>query len=127
VTTFMEGRLLSGQSAEPKPLPASACGAQPGVCRFRRILVKSYVIAYREAQKHGDDPADYIRDCTRGSRDTIEPGVKGGRRRDPLDAVDIKVALEQVRDHDGIALSVWNVDRIAERLCSEHWNVEADR
>lgn len=106
---------------------SSACGYDPAHCKFRRILVKSYLIAYREATKCGDDPAEYIRDCTRGSRNLIEPQISGGQRGDPLESVDIKLALERVRDLHGIELSAWNTDRIARHLCAEHWDAEVDR
>lgn len=111
-------------ATEPAP---PACGFAPEHCKFRRLLVKAYLIAYREAAKCGDDPAEYIRDCIRGSRDnTIDPMVRGPRR-DPFDANDIKLALERARDVHGIELNAWNADRIARACCAEHWDVEASR
>jgi hypothetical protein len=110
---------------ETTPQQGSSCDGTASLCRYRRILVKSYVIAYREALKYGDDPAEYIRDCTKGSRDIIDPKARGGKPQDRYAAVDIKIALEQIRDRDGIEINVWNVDRIAQKLCSAHW--DADR
>jgi hypothetical protein len=102
-------------------VPASSCGeCRYGECRFRVPKVRAYVIAYREAVKCGDDPADYIRDCVRSSRpgpDPIDPRLRGGKGGDPMASLDIKISLERARDVGGIALNAWNADRIAAFLC----------
>ena len=108
-------------AAYDQPAPSrSACAECPwSKCRFRVLLVRSYIIAYREAQKGGDDPADYIRDSIRPSRSDapIEPLTRGGMPRDPHWHIDVKVSLEQARDVGGIALNAWNAERVAAWLC----------
>jgi hypothetical protein len=100
------------------PSPCLEC--RFGECRFTTFKVRSYVIAYREAVKCGDDPAEYIKDCVRPSRpgpDPIDPRLRGGAPGDPFASRDIKISLEQARDRGGIALNAWNADRIAKYLC----------
>ena len=87
-------------------------------CRFSVPRVRAYLIAYREAEKHGDDPADYIRDCVRPSRiGVIEPLVRGSGS-DPHASLDVKLSLELARDQGGIALNAWNAERVAAFLCA---------
>ncbi len=101
------------------PPPVGACDCPPNLCRFSIMRLRAYLIAYREASKCGEDPADYIRDSMRGSRNVIEPWVRGGKDRDPYDATDVKLALEQVAHQHGIALNPQNAERIARVLCPE--------
>ena len=86
-------------------------------CRFRTPKVRAYLIAYREARKRGDDPADYIRDCVRPSRDhreVIEPWIRG-RSGDPQASLDIKLSLELARDQGGLSLDAHNAAAIIAR------------
>lgn len=105
---------------EPIPPPCARCECPPTRCRFRSSLVKLYVIAYREAVKAHEDPADYIRDHVRNSRE-VDPWTRGGRLIDPQSSIDIKLSLEIARDRHGIELNAWNADRLAEVLCPERW------
>jgi hypothetical protein len=104
--------------------PAHGCA--PGTCPYTTQRVRAFVIAYREATKHGDDPAEYIRDSIKSSRpscppchkpDPIEPAIRG-KRREPDDDWHIltKLALEEARAA-GISLDTWNADRLAAWLC----------
>lgn len=97
------------------------CECPPMRCRYRAVLVKLYVIAYREALKAGDDPAEYIRDFVRNSHE-VDPWTRGGRLIDPQASIDIKLSLEIVRSRHGIELNAWNADRLAAVLCPGRWN-----
>ncbi len=94
-------------------------------CRFKVTRVRSFIIAYREARKWGDDPGEYIRDSIKPSRrvgedesrETTDALIRGTKPTDRLWHIDVKVSLEQARDVGGLALESWNADRVAEWLC----------
>ena len=89
-------------------------------CEFKPSRVRSWIFAYREAIKHGDDPAEYIRDSIRPSRDepeVIDPAIRGTSRTNPWWHVEAKLSLERARDVGGIALQHWNADRVSAFLC----------
>lgn len=115
----MDVVLLSQRTDEP--LPCAGCECAPGRCRYRPALVRVYLIAYREAVKCGDDPAEYIRDHVRNSRE-VDPWTRGGRLIDPQASTDIKLSLELVRARSGIELNLWNADRLSKALCPERWD-----
>jgi hypothetical protein len=99
-----------------------------GGCRYRPLRVKSWIIAYREARKAGDDPAEYIRDSVKSSRptcppchkpDPTDPGIRSeGKVADPFWHAEAAADLERARDQGGIPLDAWNADKIAAFLCS---------
>lgn len=106
------------------PHPSHGCA--PGTCRFSTIQVKAFIHAYRDAVRHHDDPAEYIRDAVRSSRptcppchkpDPIEPLIRG-KHREPDDDWHIltKVAMDEAV-RAGISMDPWNADRMAAWLC----------
>ncbi len=97
-------------------------------CRYRVSRVRSYLIAYREALKHGDDPAEYIRDSIKPSRHVGEDEgreitgalARSTRTRDREWHVDVKVSLERARA-SGLSLDANNpatVAAVASWMCS---------
>ena len=112
---------LAMAAEQAAPAACSACECAAGRCRYRVGLVRLYVIAYREAVKQHDDPADYISDHVRNSRE-IDPWTRGGRTIDPNASRDIKLSLEIARERHGIELNAWNAERLAQVLCPARWN-----
>jgi hypothetical protein len=108
---------LLAMAAPSAPRPCDEC--RWGDCRFRVPRIRAWIIAYCEAVRHRDDPAEYIRDSIRPSRPDapIEPLVRDGKRPDPHWHIDAKLALEAARDVGGIAINNWNAERIAAWLC----------
>lgn len=127
---------MAGQQ-EPSAQRQLACqDCRWAKCRFRVSRVRSYLIAYREARKYGDDPAEYIRDSIKPSRrpddhdtqrpETTDALIRGTAPRDPLWHVDIKIALEQARDLGGLSFDAWNAERVAKWLCARAAELPVD-
>ena len=102
-------------------------------CKFRVSLVRSWLIAYREATKRGDDPADYIRDAIKPSRHVGEDEgkqitdtlVRSTRPADRHWHVEVKVSLEQARAA-GLSLDARNAENVARWLCARAAEVPVD-
>lgn len=129
VLTMAEDVPVLPDDAESGPSsPRRVCrDCRWGECRFRTSRVRSYLIAYREAVKCGDDPAEYIRDSIKSSRptcppchkpDPIEPAIHA--RDKPGDRfwhIDVKLSLERARDVGKLSLDAWNAEKVARWLC----------
>ena len=94
-------------------------------CRYRVSRVRSYLIAYREAMKCGDDPAEYIRDSIKPSRHVGEDEGReltnalapSTRPRDREWHIDVKLSLERARA-SGLSLDAHNAPAVAAWMCS---------
>lgn len=126
----MEDTALTGVSIAlmeaPAPPMRPACReCRWAECRFRVSRVRSYLIAYREATKCGDDPAEYIRDGIKPSRrvgedegrEITEALIRGTKPIDRYWHIDVKLSLEQARA-SGLSLDAWNAPAVAEWLCA---------
>jgi hypothetical protein len=122
---------------QPSPQSLHPCrDCQWAECKFRVSRIKSYLIAYREASKCGDDPAEYIRDSIKPSRrvgeeenvsDVTDALIRGTKPRDHFWHIDVKVSLEQARDVGGLSLDSWNADAVARWLCARAGELPVDQ
>jgi hypothetical protein len=122
------------QVIQSQPAPEVCRDCRYGECRYRTMRVRSYIIAYREALKAGDDPAEYIRDRIKPSRRVgedehrtpTEALIRGTKPVDRHWHIDIKVSLEQARDVGGLQLEAWNAPAVAAWFCSRASEVRSE-